>query len=63
MMMPCKVDKGFAVVQVGIVSWGIPCALKDGPTLYTSTQHFGEWIVSTAYSMNSTNPNANNTSP
>lgn len=49
-------------MQIGIVSWGMPCGALNTPVVYTNVQFFGEWIVSTAYSMESTDPNANNTS-
>ncbi|XP_075210149.1 venom protease-like [Lycorma delicatula] len=35
-------DRGF--VQIGIVSWGIECALKYHPGIYTRLPHYLDWV-------------------
>lgn len=47
----CQGDSGGPIVVddilVGIVSWGIGCAEKGNPGVYTSTASFNDWIVKT----------------
>ncbi|KAJ8893930.1 hypothetical protein PR048_006531 [Dryococelus australis] len=44
----CQGDSGGALVlgstQVGIVSWGIGCALENTPGVYTNVGYFRDWI-------------------
>lgn len=44
----CQGDSGGPMVVdkqlVGIVSWGIDCAVKGNPGIYTEVQHYRDWI-------------------
>lgn len=48
----CKGDSGNSMIclnngkwtQIGLVSYGIPCALKDIPYVLTNVLHFNKWI-------------------
>uniref|UniRef100_A0A8C6E7G1 Peptidase S1 domain-containing protein n=1 Tax=Moschus moschiferus TaxID=68415 RepID=A0A8C6E7G1_MOSMO len=49
---PCKGDSGGPLVcqfnntwiQMGIVSWGVHCALKEVPAVYTDIRFYKEWV-------------------
>ncbi|KAL7448475.1 hypothetical protein ACHAWC_000651 [Mediolabrus comicus] len=49
-----QVDKdgeiGDYPTQVGIVSWGIPCAIPGYPDVYTRVSYYAEWIKETVCS-------------
>lgn len=44
----CQGDSGGPMIMgsehVGIVSWGIGCADRGHPGVYTQTSHFVDWI-------------------
>ena len=44
--LQCKTDDG-RWHEVGIVSYGYPCALKDKPDVFTKVSAFYDWIVTT----------------
>uniref|UniRef100_A0A8B9XCI5 Peptidase S1 domain-containing protein n=1 Tax=Bos mutus grunniens TaxID=30521 RepID=A0A8B9XCI5_BOSMU len=52
---PCKGDAGGPLVcqfndrwiQMGIVSWGIHCALKEVPAVYTDVRFYKDWVYGT----------------
>lgn len=54
LMLP-KFEKGgkFAYFQIGIVSAGIGCALKNTPSIETRVTHFADWIKKTINKVNS----------
>lgn len=52
----CQGDSGGPLVkintrgcpyQVGVVSWGIQCAVEDAPSVYTRVSQYAEWISKT----------------
>ncbi|XP_006071636.2 serine protease 44 [Bubalus bubalis] len=52
---PCKGDAGGPLVcqfndrwiQMGIVSWGVHCALKEVPAVYTDVRFYKDWVYGT----------------
>lgn len=44
LMLPINHNGTFPFYQLGIVSWGIPCAHSGIPAIYTSVQHYARWI-------------------
>jgi secreted trypsin-like serine protease len=42
-----KFDKNGCPYQVGIVSWGVQCALEDAPSVYTRISKYSAWIAKT----------------
>lgn len=43
-MLPVLANGRFPFYQIGIVSYGLGCGLKNIPTAYTNIQHFIDWI-------------------
>jgi trypsin len=41
--------KGDRFVIIGVVSFGIPCALKGYPGVYTQVSKYIDWINKNAY--------------
>jgi len=44
--LQCKANDG-KWYQVGITSWGIPCALRSLPDVFTSVSAYYDWIQKT----------------
>lgn len=45
LMLPIAGENGtFAFYQLGIVSWGIPCAKGGVPAIYVNVAHYTRWI-------------------
>jgi secreted trypsin-like serine protease len=40
--LQCKINDQY--VQVGVVSWGKPCAHEGHPTVYTRISKYADWI-------------------
>ena len=34
-------------IQMGIVSWGVHCALKEVPAVYTDVRFYKDWVYGT----------------
>lgn len=49
LMLPIYINGKFSYYQIGVVSYGMPCALPNAPTVYSSTQYFAKWIQSVLY--------------
>lgn len=43
-----KVNKNGCPYQIGVVSWGVKCAVEDVPSVYTKVSHYAGWIAETA---------------
>lgn len=43
-MQPFAYKDQLNFYQIGIVSYNIPCIRTDVPAVYTSVQHFVDWI-------------------
>lgn len=41
---PMIIQDGTKITQIGIISWGIECALKDHPGVYTRLTYYLDWI-------------------
>ena len=39
-------DRGSRTVQLGVVSFGIPCAVEGLPGVYTHLVYYMDWITS-----------------
>lgn len=44
LMLPIAGNGTFPFYQLGIVSWGVPCAHAGVPTIYTNIMHYARWI-------------------
>ncbi len=42
-----KVNTNGCPYQIGVVSWGVKCAVEDVPSVYTKVSHYAGWIAAT----------------
>lgn len=43
-MLPMHQNGSFPFHQIGIVSWGMGCAIPNIPSVNTNIQHYAKWI-------------------
>ena len=48
-MSDCSVLEGGEWQLVGITSWGVGCAARDSPGVYTRVSSVKQWIANTVF--------------